>query len=328
MIQGREIILRQINNSWKLSGISFLAACSLVITCGLVKAQEKGKLEFVTSKSTGMKLVKVPGGTFKMGAGEADEKYLSANAPGFPSGMLNTFKPVQEVTVKPFYMGIYEVTQKDYKKINGKNPVVGALGIGEVEVLDAPVFNVSWFDALDFCNKLSTKDGLTPCYALKKTKKDSGAIVSAEVTVLKGTGYRLPTEQEWEYACRAGTTTPFAFGNQLDAKDAKFKVPNEKRTPEQIFQSQVMKVGSYRANNFGLYDMHGNVSEFCFDIYKNAYVDGETQIGFSLDDSQFESRVLRGGSFDHGVEHAMSCYRQAIAPSVPWEGMGFRVVRN
>src|SRR5262249_54778077 len=162
--------------------------------------------------------------------------------------------------------GAYEVTQGEYEDVVKKNPSsfnqVGGMDTGRF-----PVEHVSWFEAVDFCNKLSGLEGERRW----------------------GRSYRLPTEAEWEYACRGGTTqkTPFHFGHSLLAQQANFKETNLGRpTP----------VGSYPANGFGLHDMHGNVREWCLDWYdKDAYKTGHNQDprgperGFG--------RVLRGGSY-------------------------------
>jgi formylglycine-generating enzyme required for sulfatase activity len=157
-----------------------------------------------------------------------------------------------EVTLtKPFYMGKYEVTQEQWESVMGKNP-------SDTKGGKLPVTQVSWEDCQEFIKKLNAKT--------------------------KG-GYRFPTEAEWEYACRAGTTTAYSFGDEITPKDANY------------FDSKIDKpvaVGSYKGNAFGLYDMHGNVWEWCEDWY------GDYPAGAVTDPkgpAKGEDRVLRGGSF-------------------------------
>jgi len=206
-----------------------------------------------------------------------------------------------------------------------------------------PVFSLTWFDALRFCNVLSIKKGLQPCYELTPIKfnldlrnnDDNEAFDSAmrygirqvssyEVKKIENAnGYRLPTEAEWEYACRAGTTTPFHFGSQLNGRQANCngtvpygtdtEGPNlEKTTP----------VGNYPANAWGLYDMHGNVWEWCSDWY------GEYPAGSVTDPSGPAAgsyRVFRGGSWGNDAVCCRSAYRDWHDPSIRLFILGFRV---
>jgi formylglycine-generating enzyme required for sulfatase activity len=195
--------------------------------------------------SVGMKLVTVPKGKFKMGSLEAE------------TGRDSDEGPQHEVEItQPFQMGAYEVTQEEYQKVMGTNPSyfsAGGGGAARVAGMDTkrfPVENVSWDDAQAFCRKLSE---------LPAEKK-------------AGRSYRLPTEAEWEHACRAGTTTAFHYGASLTSTQANMyglspyggakAGPNLQRTE---------KVGSYRPNAFGLYDMHGNVLEWCQDWFDTTY---------------------------------------------------------
>ena len=144
------------------------------------------RAETVTN-SIGMKLKLIPAGEFQMGSTEGDDE-----------------KPRHLVTIsRPFYLGVYPVTQREYMQIARKNPSHFSSGDR------LPVENVSWFDAVAFCNALSQKEGLKPFYAINGQ--------SVEVPDWNGPGYRLPTEAEWEYACRAGTTTRFSFGDDENA---------------------------------------------------------------------------------------------------------------
>ena len=187
-----------------------------------------------------------------------------------------------EVTLaKPFYMGKYAVTQEQWKAVMGKNP-------SYTKGAKLPVTDVSWEDCQKFIKKLN---GIT-----------------------KGK-YRLPTESEWEYACRAGTTTAYSFGAKITPKDANY---SETGIGEPI------EVGSYKPNNFGLYDMHGNVWEWCED-WSAAYTDGRVTNPKAATGT---SRVLRGGSFLTDVSGARSSFRNYDAPSGRFSSVGFRLART
>jgi formylglycine-generating enzyme required for sulfatase activity len=249
------------------------------------------------TNSIGMKLVLIPKGTFKMGA------------PVEEAGRGNE-GPRHEVEItKAFYLGVYEVTQAQYKKVMGTNPSsYSATGKGRNQVRGTdtsafPVEQVTWLEAVAFCEKLS---------ALPAEKRLRRV-------------YRLPTEAEWEYACRAGTKTAFAFGKGLSSRQANingnFPYGGADKGP---YVSRTVKVGSYQPNAWGLYDMHGNVWEWCQDWYDDNYYKksprrdppGPDQIG---------SRVLRGGCwYWHGLQ-ARSAYRSYVGPDYRNHCVGFRV---
>ena len=185
-----------------------------------------------------------------------------------------------EVTLtKPFYMGKYEVTQEQWQVIMGSNP-------SEKKGVKWPVGNLSWNDCQDFIQKLNAKT--------------------------KG-GYRLPTEAEWEYACRAGTTTAYAFGDSITLGDANFGPGGKSVT-----------VGSYKPNGFGLYDMHGYVWEWCED-WVAAYP--EESITDPKGPVSGEYRILRGGGFNNNKLSARSSLRNNdSAPTRKLTDFGFRLV--
>lgn len=298
------------------------------------------------TNTVGMELRLIPAGEFNMGSTdkEVDEAW---HAPGaFTIVRRDAFAnelPTHGVRItRSFYMSAYEVTQQQYQSVMGTNPsTFSAEGkyAKEVSGLDTrrfPVDDVTWFDAVGFCNKLSENEQRSPCYHLTRIEQQSGPIVKADVEFLPGNGYRLPTEAEWEYACRAGTSTQFHFGASLNSRQANFdgkypygdttEGPNLKRTTT---------VGSYPKNTFGLYDMHGNVQEWCQDMFdEKAYVhrNGTTNdplvtIG-SVSRVIGLSRVKRGGSWSSSSSaYLRSADRGRSAPDAT-SGTGFRVVRK
>jgi len=198
-------------------------------------------------------------------------------------------------------MGKYEVTQKDYNSIMGTNP-------SRTKGDKLPVENISWYDAITYCNRLSQREGLTPAYTIDNIEKTVTWDRNAN-------GYRLPTEAEWEYACRAGTTTPFNTGTGITNREASFRDKTA---------GKIMPVGSFKPNAWGLYDMHGNVSEWCWDLF------GDYSSGLQTDPvgaSSGAKRVLRGGSSGNSAEYLRSSTRFSVDPSSKSSYYGFRIVR-
>ena len=166
-----------------------------------------------------------------------------------------------------------------------------------VETSRFPVGLVSWYQAALFCNRLSEEEGLPAFYRLSPSKRGK---LWKEVDVLGGPGYRLPTEAEWEYSCRAGTATPFSFGETAGVGQAKF----DRDSAGPIHVTHAVAVGSFPANAFGLYDMHGNVAEWCSDWYRSeAYKDAAKESPTGPTDG--DKRVIRGGSFREPASAAM-----------------------
>jgi len=237
----------------------------------------------------GKRMVLLPGGTFTMGDGDEIDA------------------PLHEVTVGKFYIDTHLVTQDQYKELMKENPSRWKGG-------NNPVEQIRWSDAVKYCNARSGAEGLHPCYDLKTWKCDFTA-----------NGYRLPTEAEWEYACRAGTRTAYFYGDDASKlkRYAWFK-DNSRGKPR--------PVGLKPPNPWGLYDMHGNVWEWCNDLYQVDYYQKspkENPRGPETGDT----RVLRGGAWKFSAESCRSGYRYNENPGYAdvcfgYDIYGFRCVRN
>ena len=237
-----------------------------------------------------MKLVLIPAGEFLMGSPDSDKDALDIE------------KPQHRVRItRPFYLGVYEVTQGQYRAVTGENPshFKGSD--------DLPVESVSWIAAIAFCNKLSEREGLKPYHQLGAVSQSGGE------------GYRLPTEAEWEYACRAGSTTRYNFGDDAArlGEYAWFRDNSGGKTHP---------VGQKRPNAWGLYDMHGNVWEWCWDGYDPGYY-RQTPGADPVGPSQAAFRVLRGGSWDSYPRNARSASRYILPPALRNNFVGFRLAR-
>ncbi len=267
-----------------------------------------------TSTSTGMQFVLISPGTFQMGSppsenGRGDDERLHS------------------VTIsQPFYMGVYEVTQSEFQRVVGTNPSSFAT-LANVDTSRFPVENVNWYDAVYFCNRLSQLDQRVPYYAIHDIERDHLGIKSAIVSTVGGNGYHLPTDAQWEYACRAGTGTTYATGKQLTLRDANFAVdPSLNRLVSGGYDiKRTVKVGTYAANPFGLHDMHGNVWEWVQEWYGD-YPDGPTVNPEGPESGSL--RVLRGGSWDFSARYARSARRNHNIPDYRNYNYGFRVVRT
>jgi formylglycine-generating enzyme required for sulfatase activity/serine/threonine protein kinase len=238
------------------------------------------------ANSIGMEFVPIRPGSFRMGS-----------RPGEAGRALDESQHDVEIT-RAFFLGAFEVTQGQYEAVMKKNPshFTAANGGGP----DHPVDNVSWEDADAFCKALTELDA----------ERKAGRV------------YRLPTEAEWEYACRAGKTTPFHFGDVLSLELANFRdVDGKERATKPVGSSD-------KANDWGLFDMHGNVWEWCQDWYDPGYYRSGPVVGLWRDPpgpAKGTQRVLRGGSYDSPATHCRSAHRDNRAPTERNHTFGFRV---
>jgi len=250
-----------------------------------------------------LEMVPIPGGSFLMGSPE--------NEPGrYPDERLH------EVSISPFQISSTTITRAQYAEVMERAPGSGGA--------QHPVTEVSWFDAITFCNHLSALEALPPCYRIRGQRvrwmRDGG-------------GYRLPTEAEWEYAARAGTQTAWASGDDVERLE-EYAWFNENSTA-------VQPVATRKANPWKLYDMHGNVWEWAWDVYGTypgkAVRDPREPQWFSLlvewlrhpkEGLSSGVRVLRGGAFWVGSWYVRSANRVRLRPRRRSEDVGFRCVRR
>ena len=238
---------------------------------------------------SGVEMVRLAGGRFIMG----DQKEVDATPHG--------------VVVSSFYIDKHLVTQAEYQRVLGKNPSRWKAG-------ENPVEQVRWSDAVRYCNARSRLEGLEACYDLQRWECDFDA-----------NGYRLPTEAEWEYACRAGTKTAYYFGNSPSKlKDHAWFKDNSGSKPR--------PVGQKKPNPWGLYDMHGNVWEWCNDFYNVDYYQ-ESPEENPKGPKTGETKVVRGGAWKFSADSCRSGYRYNEDPGYVdacfgYDIYGFRCVRN
>jgi formylglycine-generating enzyme required for sulfatase activity len=217
--------------------------------------------------------------------------------------------PQHKVTISSFYMGKYQVTQSEYKAVMRTNP-------SHFKGDNLPVEKVSWFDAVEYCNCLSQREGLSLAYTV-----NGGDVMWNR----NANGYRLPTEAEWEYACRAGTTTPFSTGNNITTSQANYDGRNPYNNNKKgKYRKRTTTVGSFEPNPWGLYDMHGNVCEWCWDRY-TAYP-SRVQT-YTIRAVSGDSRMVRGGSGIGNGHYLRPASRGDFYPSSRYYNFGFRLVR-
>jgi formylglycine-generating enzyme required for sulfatase activity/TolB-like protein len=256
--------------------------------------------------------IRIAGGLFMMGSPESEaERYHS--------------EVQHQVTVsKAFYIGKFEVTQKEWVEVMGTNP---SYFKGD----SLPVENVSWYDAVEYCNARSVKEGLVPAYTIDKTRSDEGNSNGSDAlrwTVTwnrAANGYRLPTEAEWELSCRAGTSTPFYTGESIGTDQANYNGNySYKGGAKGVYRRQTGEAGSFAPNPWGLYDMSGNVWEWCWDWY-GSYAEGAQSDPAGAASGFY--RVYRGGSWRTQAQNVRSAVRGSYTPSLRRYNLGFRVLR-
>jgi formylglycine-generating enzyme required for sulfatase activity/flavodoxin len=252
--------------------------------------------------------VLIKGGSFLMGSPES-EAWRGAD------------EKQHRVTVNDFYLARYELTQTEYQEITGQNP-------SSFSGQNLPVENVSWLAAITYCNARSEKEGLEPVYAI------DGQTVTWNRAA---NGYRLPTEAEWEYACRAGTATPFYVVNSISVEDANYYghypygIEDNYFSQEKLeikpgqYRETTLPVGSFKPNKFGLFDAHGNVSEWVWDYY------GEYDLEANIDPvgpTSGSLRAYRGGGWNDFAKNLRSAYRGSAPPNQGLFNVGIRLARN
>jgi len=237
-----------------------------------------------------LEMIEIPGGTFQMGASETEG--------------ISYANPVHQVTVDPFFMSKYLITQEQWERVANSFPrVKDSLKLRPAQFrgsANLPVEKVSWLNAVEFCARLSQQSGRS---------------------------YRLPSESEWEYACRAGTTTPFHLGETITTDFANYD-GNFNYASKMIDGKRPTPVTTFPPNAFGLHDMHGNLWEWCEDLWHETY-EGAPSDGIAwLDNSNHQWRLLRGGSWGVLAEQCCSAHRHYSYPNFEDDEHGFRVVCN
>ena len=248
-------------------------------------------LSSASGEEIGLDMISIPGGSFTMGAPESETDSGEGE------------RPQHEVTLQPFYLGRYAVTQAQWREVAGYERINQDLNPDPSHFKgdNRPVERVSWEETQEFCQRLSAKTG-----------KD----------------YRLPSEAEWEYACRAGTTTPFHFGKMITTEVANYDGNySYNESPKGEYRRETTDAGTFPANEWGLHDMHGNVWEWCeddwHDNYKGAPEDGSAWI--NNDNRSQAKKLLRGGSWYDEPRYCRSAYRYGNYPVTRNIGIGFRV---
>ncbi|MDE7139569.1 MAG: formylglycine-generating enzyme family protein [Treponemataceae bacterium] len=262
---------------------NWVLRAAVVAIAMLAGWMDSAEAETIACQANG--LVYVEGGTFQMGSDTGD---------------LNE-RPVHTVTVRSFYMGIYEVTQAEYRAVTGENP-------SHLKGDNLPVENVSWYAALRYCNMLSIKEGLTPCYTINNR-------VSATCD-WSADGYRLPTEAEWEYAARGGKhNSPYKYSGSDFIDDVAWYGGNSDYVEHEV--------GTKKPNALGIYDMSGNVEEWCWDWF-GRYGDSPAQNG----PASGSVRIARGGNRSYDASASRCTWRDNYSPDFPQGALGIRVVRS
>jgi sulfatase modifying factor 1 len=260
--------------------------------------------ELTLSSGVTMRFARIAPGEFLMGSPSGEEGRDADEGPQHKVRL-----------TKGFAMGVTAVTQAQWEAVMGTNP-------SRFKGPTLPVEQVSWFDAVEYCNRLTewlNRNG-------GPYRKPYYAIDGERVTAGVGTGFRLPTEAEWEYACRAGTQTQFHFGPTISLKQAHY-YPDES-VPWENRAGNTKPVGSFPANAWGLHDMHGNTLEWCWDWYGEKEYATRSSSSVTQDPTgplSGSARVVRGGSWSYDPWFLRSAFRDGYSPSVRIISFGFRL---
>ncbi len=291
------IVKRKLEGAWELAAA--VAVAKTITNSAAAVAVAK-----TITNSIGMKLTYIAPGKFQMGSPKSEQDHVRKKF-GDAAGDWASQEKQHEVEItKGFYLGAYAVTQEEYETVMGKNPSwFSADGGGKdkvagINTIRFPVERVNWDEAKEFCRKLSAKEGKT---------------------------YRLPTEAEWEYACRAGTATPFHFGETITTDQVNYdgNYPYGDGA-KGAYRERTMKVGSFAPNAWGLYDMHGNVWQWCEDWHEKDYYNNSPRVN-PLNTKEGSARVVRGGCWGRNAWGCRSAFRDRHVPSRRSSLLGFRV---
>lgn len=268
--------------------------------------EEEEKKRLIRFSELSPEMVFVPGGVFYLGSNKGNEDEI----------------PVHKVELSPFYMAKYPVMNKDYSKHREEYKNLHP---------DLPLVKISWYDAVIYCNWLSEQDGLDKCYEISKSSKkpifswllgeENVGPEETRLTVsldIKKEGYRLPTEAEWEYACRSGSATEYYWGDTVD-EDYFWYSKNS--------GGIIHPAGEKLPNDFGLYDMSGNILEWCWDSYDKSYY-GASSYSNPAGPSSGMQRIRRGGSCKDDPFLCRSACRKKAEPVFLCDITGFRTVRT
>lgn len=308
-------------------------------TASKPQAADAAAAKVLVSKTTGARLMRIPAGEYLRGTSDAQIERMLKDDPAAERSDFDSERPQHTARItKAFYLGRTEVTQAEWKTVMKTDPsffprVDAAKEKYEgLDTTQFPVENVSWYDAVEYCNTLSEQEGLPAFYSLTIVQRVKGEILKARVTVVGGSGYRLPTEAEWEYACRAGSATAFHFGDENDGKAANIDGNALFGT---VVKGPMLNrpsiVGSYAANAFGLVDMHGNVGEWCQDWYdRDVYRQYASKVAVDplAEGRDLKYPVFRGGAWNEAAIDARSARRQRFPPEGRGYSLGFRLART
>lgn len=255
-------------------------------------------------------MVYVEGGTFTMGCTSEQ------------SGCGDDETPTHEVTLSSFYIGKYEVTQGEYESVMGSNDSKNVIS----EML--PVNRIRFYQIVEYCNALSIANGLDPCYNINENNFDEDMQYLGECDFTKN-GYRLPTEAEWEFAARGGNQSQgYKYSGSNDINEVAWHNGNSNNCTHEV--------GTKKSNELGIYDMSGNVWEFCWDLYRTDFYNNSTSTN-PAGPVEGAQRSVRGGSWNTNArncrvtnrdEGCRQYYRVWICPDGGDKGTGFRLVRT